>query len=66
MLKKAAKQIDKLNLLKDLFPLQVHLSFLFVGHTHEDVDACFSHISKKLRMNDAETIPDLKKTITRP
>lgn len=35
--------------------LQVHLSFLFVGHTHEDVDAAFSQISKRLRQEDVET-----------
>ena len=40
---------------------QVHISFLFVGHTHEDVDSCFSRISQKLKKNDAETIPALKK-----
>lgn len=33
---------------------------MFVGHTHEDVDACFSKIAEKLKRNDAETIPELK------
>jgi len=37
----------------------VHLSFLYVGHTHEDVDAKFSEIADKLRQNHAETIPKL-------
>ena len=41
------------------FLLQVHLSFLIVGHTHEDVDAAFSRISEKLRRLDAETFYDL-------
>jgi hypothetical protein len=36
--------------------LQVHLSFLMVGHTHEDIDACFSKVADKLRRNDAETL----------
>ena len=30
-----------------------------VGHTHEDVDAGFSKISDKLKIMDAETIPEL-------
>ena len=38
---------------------QVHLSFLFVGHTHEDVDAAFSQIAKTLRQQDVETFDDL-------
>ena len=37
------------------FCFQVYLSFLFVGHTHEDVDAAFSQISKRLRQEDVET-----------
>lgn len=39
--------------------MQVHLSFLYVGHTHEDIDAAFSKISTKLQKSDAETLPDL-------
>ena len=39
---------------------QVHISFLFVGTTHEGVDSCFSRISQRLKKNDAETIPALK------
>lgn len=30
-----------------------------VGHTHEDIDACFSKVADKLRRNDAETLDDL-------
>ena len=41
------------------YNFQVHISFLYVGHTHEDIDAAFSKISEKLRKNDAETIPDI-------
>jgi hypothetical protein len=46
-----------------LFLFQVHISFLFVGHTHEDVDAGFSRIGEFLRRNDAETVEDLLNTI---
>ena len=42
---------------------QVHLSFLYVGHTHEDVDAAFSKIADTLRRSDAETIPELQKLL---
>ncbi|XP_053381316.1 uncharacterized protein LOC123543812 [Mercenaria mercenaria] len=38
---------------------EVYMSFLPVGHTHEDVDAAFSKISEKLKVKDAETIPQL-------
>lgn len=41
------------------YSLQVHLSFLYVGHTHEDVDAAFSRIAETLRVTDAGTIVDL-------
>lgn len=37
----------------------MHLSFLFVGHTHEDIDASFRQIADTLRKNEAETLPDL-------
>ena len=37
----------------------MHLSFLYVGHTHEDVDAAFSRISEKLRKTDVPTLDDL-------
>ena len=38
---------------------QVHLSFLYVGHTHEDIDAAFSRIAERLRKSEAETLPEL-------
>ena len=38
---------------------QIYISFLFVGHTHEDVDAAFSQIAKTLRQHDVETFDDL-------
>ncbi|XP_062566153.1 uncharacterized protein LOC134228510, partial [Saccostrea cucullata] len=43
---------------KNIFK-EVHLSFLFVGHTHEDIDAGFSKIADQLRRNEAGTIPRL-------
>ncbi|XP_062608883.1 uncharacterized protein LOC134270664 [Saccostrea cucullata] len=42
---------------------EVHLSFLYVGHTHEDIDASFSVIAEKLRKEDAETLPQLQKIL---
>ena len=44
----------------------MHISFLFVGHTHEDVDSCFSQISQKLKKNDAETLTALKQLLPKP
>ncbi len=38
---------------------QVHVSFLFVGHTHEDIDSAFHMLADRLRRSDAETVPDL-------
>ena len=32
---------------------------MYVGHTHEDIDAGFSRISNSLSQNEAETLPDL-------
>lgn len=46
--------------------MQVHLSFLYVGHTHEDIDAGFSRIADTLRRNDAETIPELLEHLPDP
>ena len=39
--------------------LQVHVSFLYVGHTHEDIDAAFHCLADTFRRNDAETLPDM-------
>lgn len=41
---------------KYIFLLQVEVGFLMVGHTHEDVDALFGHISMWLRKHDAVTL----------
>ena len=38
---------------------QVQLSFLSVGHTHEDIDAAFHQIADSLRTTDAETLTEL-------
>lgn len=32
---------------------QVHMGFLMVGHTHEDIDQCFSCLSCHLQKTDA-------------
>ena len=42
------------------------MSFLYVGHTHEDIDAGFSRIADSLRRNDAETIPAIAKLLPNP
>ena len=39
------------------------MSFLIVGHTHEDVDQTFSKISHALNKNDAVTLTDLQDII---
>ncbi len=38
---------------------EVMVSFLPVGHTHEDIDQTFSRTSDRLRCNDAITLSDL-------
>ncbi|XP_052218113.1 uncharacterized protein LOC127835717 [Dreissena polymorpha] len=42
---------------------EVHMSFLIVGHTHEDIDARFSMISRTLGSKDAEIFEDLLKIL---
>ena len=39
------------------------MSFLIVGHTHEDVDQSFSKISHQLKATDAITLPELHDVI---
>ena len=46
----------KLNTDKLISVVWVHLSFLYVAHTHEDVDAKFSQISKIVRKENVVTI----------
>ncbi|WAR14973.1 hypothetical protein MAR_005078 [Mya arenaria] len=48
-----------LRALKKSADKQTHISFLMVGHTHEDVDAQFSLISRTLKTKDCETIESL-------
>lgn len=43
--------------------LQVYLSFLVKGHTHEDIDQHFSKISHHLRKSNAMTLPQLQQAI---
>lgn len=45
------------------FIFQVHLSFLYVGHTHEDIDAYFSRIAETLRRKEAIRMPQLLSTL---
>ncbi|CAH3184920.1 unnamed protein product [Porites lobata] len=47
---------------KEIFK-EVYLSFLMVGHTHEDVDQFFSRISKRLRRIDSMTLQELLENI---
>ncbi|XP_078586053.1 uncharacterized protein LOC144877086 [Branchiostoma floridae x Branchiostoma japonicum] len=42
---------------------KVKLSFLMVGHTHEDVDQFFSRISTTLQKSEATTLPELQALI---
>ncbi|KXJ22492.1 hypothetical protein AC249_AIPGENE2579 [Exaiptasia diaphana] len=42
---------------------KVRLSYLMVGHTHEDIDQMFSRISVTLRKSDAVTLEELKSII---
>ena len=37
----------------------VHLGFLMVGHTHEDIDAMFSRFSERLQTKMTSTFPHL-------
>jgi len=41
------------------------MSFLPVGHTHEDIDQMFSRFSHKLKINPPRTIPELIYTLPR-
>jgi hypothetical protein len=44
---------------------EVHLGFLMVGHTHEDVDAMFGHFSELLMRVPVYTLPDLMSLLMR-
>ena len=40
---------------------EVTVGFLVVGHTHEDIDAHFSYLSKLLKMKNTYVLADLMK-----
>ena len=35
------------------------MSFLLVGHTHEDIDQMFSSVAQRFSQHDAKTLPEL-------
>ena len=41
---------------------EVHVNFMLVGHTHDEIDALFGHWAMKLRQSDYPTIPLLMKS----
>jgi hypothetical protein len=43
---------------------EIQLSFLPVGHTHEDIDQMFSRIAKQLRSNNAVDLEQLQGLVT--
>ena len=46
-----------------LFCIQIKISFLPVGHTHEDIDQFFSRISEHLKKQNIQTMSKLVKLI---
>ncbi|XP_070536890.1 uncharacterized protein [Ptychodera flava] len=50
-------------LVKRKYLQEIMMSFLMVGHTHEDIDQRFSKYSQKLKENDAKTMPELAKVL---
>ena len=46
-----------------MFFSAIHLSFLIVGHTHEDIDQVFSGVSAHLKKNSAYTLGDLEQAV---
>ncbi|KAL5004518.1 hypothetical protein ScPMuIL_017974 [Solemya velum] len=46
-------------LVKKKFVREIWVSFLLVGHTHEDIDQCFSRISVKLKPTNTINIEEL-------
>jgi hypothetical protein len=41
---------------------EVQLGFLVIGHTHENIDESFGHLSKKLKEQNNDVMADLMKT----
>jgi len=48
-------------MVRDVFE-EVKLGFLIVGHTHEDIDGCFSFLSKTLKAENNYILTNLMKT----
>ena len=52
--------IAQINIIKSmnsiLLYFQIYLSFLMVGHTHEDIDQVFSRVFSYLKKNSAYTV----------
>ena len=44
-----------------MFSRKFQVGFLLVGHTHEDIDAYFSHLSKALKSKNTFVLADLMK-----
>jgi len=47
-------------MVRDVFE-KVKLGFLVICHTHEDIDGCFSYLSKKLREDNNYILANLMK-----
>jgi hypothetical protein len=41
---------------------EIQIGFLLVGHTHEDIDAYFGHLSKALKTTNTFVLADLMKS----
>lgn len=50
-------------LVRNLVFESVEVGFLPIGHTHEDVDQCFSSTSARLRLHNAITLNDLHREL---
>ncbi|XP_052787711.1 uncharacterized protein LOC128222654 isoform X2 [Mya arenaria] len=53
-------------LVKERIFNEVHLSFLPVGHTHEDIDSKFASIADSLRTKNVESVGSLLKVLEKP
>ena len=42
---------------------EIQVGFLLVGHTHEDIDAYFSHLSKALKRKNMFVLADVMKAL---
>jgi hypothetical protein len=45
-------------IVRDVFE-KVKIGFLVIGHTHEDIDECFSYLSKMLKQQNNYVLVDL-------